>query len=173
MANRSVGVLIVAAFAGLALGQEARSGLIVTKFGTFEPSAGRAREEGKGWTLIGVEVYVSRLSHDASSPGESSWLTVSVDNYQKGDLEATPVLLNFLTRSKDWQYTLGTGLAFNQQITGTGVTLDTERKTAFAYHFGVGYRLRSLGFPAVLELRYFGNAYDTLNGFGFCVGLRL
>jgi len=156
--------------AGSALAQEARPVGVLVRLGKFFPSALQARNAGKDWFLFGVQVDIGKAP--ILTTAKRSSLALSVDTMQKGDLSATPVLINVVTHEGQMIFSAGVGASWDREARQTQAGLEKKNRLEFAWQLGMGYDLAKFKVPAQIELRYLGNGYDTLSGFAVCLGVR-
>lgn len=165
---------IVAAGAALSMvsaqAQDARPVGVLARIGNFFPSTNQARNEGKNWYLFGLQVDLGKLPNGGA--GGSSRYAISVDSYQKGDLSATPVLLNVVRSEDNVVLSAGVGGAFSREARLTESGIEKKSRVEFAYQLSLGYDLARYKVPGLIELRYLGNGYSTLNGFALCFGFK-
>jgi hypothetical protein len=155
------------AFAGTGFAQESKPLNLSIRAGVFQPSNGSARDEGKSWFAIGAESRIKNLGVSATNPGMSSYFTISVDSYGKGDFHAVPVLLNYVVRNNELFFTGGAGVSF---VDVPGDSANT--RAAFA--LGAGWDFQKGKTPLFVEAKYFiHSSNDHLNGLGLYVGVRL
>lgn len=157
------------AISGLALAQESKPLNLSIRLGQFNPSGGVARDEGKTWFAMGGEYRFKELGVSTSNPGTSSYLTVSLDTYNKGDFRANPLLLNYVTRTNELYFTAGAGITFADE------PKDSSRdQTRLGYQLGVGWDFQQGKTPLFVEAKYWGASNnDHFNGIGFYIGIRL
>lgn len=163
----------VAAVTVPAIAQETKPIGISVKAGLFEPSARAARDEGKQWFIAGVEYRLQDVRVDATNPSYTAHLSVTVDYFQKGDMGATPILLNYVGRINEWYYTAGAGISFNRDYSIKADERETNNTSRFAFALRLGYDFQHRRTPLFVEGAYFGNNNDRLNGFALMVGIRL
>jgi hypothetical protein len=156
-----------------AVSQDLKSIGLAIRIGNMYPSTGTARDQGDVWTHVGAEFTLTGLKLGIGPVGASTHLSLSADGYQRGDLGALPVLLNVRTESNRLFFSAGAGLSFNREIKGSGISQEEEDRVRLAYQVGAGWVFRGGPMPMFLEIKYFGNAYDDLNGFALCFGIRL
>lgn len=158
--------LLASAFS---FGQEAKQIGALVRLGNFRPSELQAKHEGKQWATFGLQFNIGK--QHATADG-SSGLAVSIDAYSKGSLTGIPVMINQVSRHKNIVLSAGLGVSFNREARETMSGLEKKSATQVAYGFGAGYDLTKYKVPGLLEIRYFGNGYSTLQGFSIGVGLR-
>ncbi|BBO23925.1 MAG: hypothetical protein L6Q31_10840 [Fimbriimonadaceae bacterium] len=158
--------LALLALSGSALAQGDRSYAGTFRIGQFQPNSEPARSEGKTWTLVGVDFKVARLG------GNGAGLTLSIDNYTKGDYSVSPALLNVLWQRDDVYFSMGVGASFNREYRIVGGQRDRFNKMRFAYQIGGGWAFQGDKSPLVVEAHFFGNEQEHLGGFAVVAGLR-
>lgn len=165
-------ILVAAALLASAMtfGQEAKQIGALVRFGNFRPSELQAKNEGKQWPVFGVQFNLGKQRMGAN--GSSSGLAISIDGYSKGSLTGIPVMVNQVSANKGIILSAGLGVSFNREAKPTISGLEKKSRMQVAYGFGAGYDLAKYKVPGVLEIRYFGNGYSTLQGFSIGVGLR-
>ncbi len=174
MASKALAIVGTAAYLACGcFGQELRNLGLSFRIGSFMPSTGFAREEGKSWTHVGAEINFGRLRAGAGGARATNRLALSVDSHLKGDLGATPVLLNYVVEQEDLFVSVGFGASANRELRVSGSERNTRRKVRSAYQFGIGWVFKGGPTRLFAELKYFGNGFDDLNGFAICVGARL
>lgn len=142
---------------------------ISVRAGLFLPSNGEAKQAAKNWFGFGVDYKVGDLAFGQQAAGLSSYYTVSVDYYGKGDFSSVPVLVNFVQRTESLYYIVGAGVSFTKaQIN------PTQRRTGtdFTFALGLGYDIQKGTTPIFVEARYWGTSESRLAGFGFYAGVR-
>jgi hypothetical protein len=154
-------------FAAAGFAQESKPLNISLRIGTFQPNDSSAKDEGKSWFAVGVETRFKNLGVSASNPGMSSYLTLSLDHFSKGDFGSTPILVNYVYRNNELYFTGGAGASF---IDEPGESANTR----IALALGVGWDFQKGKTPLFVEAKWFGHSGgDKLNGLGLYVGVRL
>lgn len=172
--NRMMNVLglstaLLAGVVANAGAQETKPINLSLRAGLFFPSDGDARDEGNTWFAIGAEYKLKDLHFGEYQPGYSAALTLSLDNYGKGDFYNTPLMLNYVGRINQFYYTTGAGVGWTE-IPGVG---KSKTDNLFAYSLGFGYDFQHGSLPVFIEARYWGSTETKLNGFGVYLGVRL
>lgn len=165
-------IVPVLAFTASVVGQESKPVGLSVRVGMFYPSVDVAKKEGKSWFLAGLDWKIKDMKAEQAR-SKSTSISLSVDAYQKGDMGAIPVLVNWVSRSNEWYWSAGAGVAFNKDFRISGLDTETIHDTRFAYQATFGYDFVKRKSPLFAEVKYFGNARDRLNGFAFAVGIRL
>jgi hypothetical protein len=137
--------------------------------GLFLPSNGAARDEGATWLAAGLDYRLGYLGQRNIANREMSTFTsLSVDYYGKGDFSSIPVLFNITGRQESLYISGGAGLAFQRRPEPGG----TEANTRFTFQLSVGYDFVRMNMPYFLEARYWGSSSAQHAGFGVYGGLR-
>ncbi|MBV6458874.1 MAG: hypothetical protein HONBIEJF_02013 [Fimbriimonadaceae bacterium] len=142
---------------------------ISVRGGLFFPSNGDAKDEAKNWIGFGVDYKIGNLAFGQDAVGLSTYYSISVDYFGKGDFSSVPVMLNFVQRTDSLYYIAGAGVSFSKAKLSA-----TQRRTGtdFAYVLGLGYDIQKGMTPVFVELRYWGNSEARLAGFGVYAGVR-
>lgn len=163
----------VAALAVPAFAQESKPIGLSVKAGLMQPSHRAARDEGKQWFIGGIEYRIQDIRVSATNPSYTAHLSATADFFQKGDMGATPVLINYVGRTNEWYYMAGVGVSFNRDYSIRADERETRNTSRFAYALRLGYDFQHRRTPLFVEGTYFGNNNDRLNGFAVMVGIRL
>ncbi|MEI6512496.1 MAG: hypothetical protein WCO51_04375 [bacterium] len=158
-------VALVAAFGSRANAQYEPLGTgLSVRAGAFFPSDASARDaEGATWLTVGAEWRFFKLP--SVNPLFKSNLTLSADWYGSGSLYAIPVLANYSARMDKFLFSVGLGLAFDQDLGGSV-------GTDLAWAASVGMEFLPGPTPIYGALRYNGSGADGLNGLSAVVGVR-
>lgn len=128
---------------------------------------GRAEDaEGQNWFTIGGEYKLGDLGF--KDGGYSTHYTVSLDYYGKGGFSSLPLLVNYVSRTPNFYYSVGAGVASTHVNFGGNSSTDVE----FAYQLSIGKDFVRSNMPVFVELRYFGNNKTDMNGFSLVGGIR-
>lgn len=169
--HKRILVALCALFASIACAQSPGPTGVLVRVGQFYPSDIQARHEAKTWILFGLQVNVGKMRPTAE--GGMAGTAISIDAYQKGDLSAIPIMLNYVSKNDATTFTVGAGGSFNREARSTSSGLEKTNRLQFAYGASLGYDLdKVIRIPGMIELRYLGNSYSTLNGFAICYGFR-
>lgn len=164
----AMGVVLLG-FCALSQAQVTKPIGISVRGGLFFPSNGDAKDEAKNWIGFGADYKIGNLAFGQENVGLSTYYSISVDYFGKGDFSSVPVMLNFVQRTDTLYYIAGAGVSFSK------VKLNaTQRRTGtdFAYMLGIGYDIQKGMTPVFVELRYWGNSEARLAGFGVYAGVR-
>lgn len=152
-----------------ALAQESKPLNLSIRIGKFEPAYSVARDEGKSWAAIGLDTRLKTLGVSAANPSHSTYLTLSVDNYSKGSFRATPILVNYVSRTNELYFAAGAGVT----LAGEPDDDDSE-KVRLGGALSVGYDFQQGRTPLFVEVKYYFNSRnDHLSGLGIFLGVRL
>jgi hypothetical protein len=154
-----------------AMAQESKPVGLSVRAGIFFPTQGSAKDAGKNWFIGGAEYKLNNMHFGkmgANAMNQS--VALSVDFYNKSNISNVPVLLNYISRTDEYYFTLGAGIGFNRLPNGSG---GTESKARFAGAVGLGYDFQRGKSPLFTEARYLFNSKSDLNGFAVMVGIRL
>lgn len=162
---------LVPALAAVSVAQEVKPVGFSLKFGQFVPQNNRAEQEGKKWTLIGIDTKIKDIKYGAK--GNGRYLTLSADYYGKGDFSSIPVMVNYVTRSNEWYYLFGVGAAYVTDVFEIGPDRFEEESFEVAFTAGIGYDFQQWKMPLFGEVRFMGNGNNRLNGYVISVGIRL
>lgn len=160
MAVSATVLLVAPAFAqyNKPVGLSVRAGLFLAQ--------GRAKDfEGQNWFTAGAEYKLGNLKFNNTS---STSYSVSFDYYGKGSLSSAPLLVNYVTRTESFYYSVGAGVAFTHQNFNGPSSSDME----FAYQLSIGKDFVRSNTPLFVEFRYNGNNRTELNGFSLVGGVR-
>lgn len=137
--------------------------------GVVFPLDSKGRDEGKTWFGGGVDFRLPSFGKGMSK----GQLQLSADYYQKGDLSAVPVLLNYYVHNGEIFYSAGAGIAITRDFEVVSGARVKRTKTQFAYQFGIGYEFKQGSTPLFAEAKFFGNSVSALNAVGIYLGIRL
>lgn len=140
---------------------------ISARIGVFFPTDDLAKDLGSTWFGFGADYKLNRFSVGAPTQSTLSYLSVSVDYYEKDDLRSIPIALNYNVRSGQIVYSAGLGVdfvrTFSDDTTGLGGQL------GIAYEFS---NSNSPSNPFFVQAKYFFSSKSDLNGFGVYAGFR-
>lgn len=134
--------------------------------GIFFAQGRAADAEGQNWFTAGGEYKLGDLSFKEA--GYSAHYSLSLDYYGKGGFTSLPLLLNYVSRTPNFYYSVGAGVASTHVRVGGSTSTDTE----FAYQLSIGKDFVQSKMPVFVELRYFGNNKTDMNGFALVGGIR-
>jgi hypothetical protein len=141
---------------------------ISLRVGVFMPSYGGARDEGSSWFAIGAESRIKNIGVSTTHPGQSSYLTISVDSYSQSGFRNLPILLNYVYRQNELFFTGGAGFAMVEEPNRA------NDGTRLGFQFGAGWDFQKGSTPLFIEVKWFGTSKnDHLSGFGAYLGVRL
>jgi hypothetical protein len=160
-----VAACLTAAFPAFA--QESKPLNLSLRFGNFRPQFSDARRADAEWSSIGIESRWRNLGVSSSNPGQSSYLTLSLDSFGASDWRSTPILLNYVARSNELYFTGGAGFFLVEEPRES----DGAR---FGFQIGAGWDFLTGKTPLFVEAKYFiTTSNDHFNGFGIFLGVRL
>lgn len=154
-----------------AFAQESVAVGVSIKIGQFDPQGRVARAQGKKWILAGGDMKIKDLKHDGKGNGQ--YITISADYVGKNDMASIPVMVNYVSRAKEWYFLAGAGAAYSKDFRIIGPDTVTSENVEVAYCVGIGYDFQNWKTPLFAEARFLGNGNDRLNGVVIAVGVRL
>jgi hypothetical protein len=137
------------------------------RIGIFFPTDSVASDLGSAWFAFGADYKLNRYSVDAPTADTLSFLSVSFDYYEKDDLRAIPIALNYNVRSGQIVWSAGIGVDF--------VRTFSDDSTGLGGQLGVTYEFANRNAPYnpfFVQAKYFLSSESDLNGFGVYAGFR-
>jgi hypothetical protein len=153
--------------AGMANAQTNGPSGISARIGVFFPTDDFARNVGDQWFMFGADYKLNRYSVDAPTASTLSFLSISADYYEKDDLRAIPVALNYNVRSGQIVYSAGLGVDF--------VRIPSDNTIGLSGQLGITYEFANANAPVnpfFVQAKYFFSSKSELNGFGVFAGYR-
>lgn len=140
---------------------------VSARLGIFLPTGNAAKDLGNSWFGFGADYKLRKYAVGAPTEDTLSYLSVSADYYEKGDLRAIPVALNYNVRNGQLVYSAGLGVDF--------VRTFSDSTTGLSGQLGVTYEFANANAPTTpffVQAKYYISSKSDLNGFGVYAGFR-
>lgn len=165
---KAAAVATVAACMGAASAQTNGPTGISARLGVFFPTSDLARDLGKTWFAFGADYKLSSVSVEPARGAYASYLSVSADYYEKNDLRAIPVAVNYNVRANQFVFSGGIGIDFVRTL--------SDNTSGFSGQLAATYEFANSGStsnnPFFVQAKYFFSSKSDLSGFGVYVGYR-
>lgn len=166
--GKMAGVAAVLGFVGVAGAQTNGPAGISARLGVFFPTSDVARAASKNWFAFGADYKLQGVNVAPARGEYASYLSISGDFYEKGNLRAIPVAVNYNVRAQQLVFSGGIGMDF--------VRIGSSDKSGFAGQLGATYEFANSGKttvnPFFVQAKYFFSSKSDLNGFGLYLGYR-
>lgn len=165
---KAVAGAVILGCVGLAGAQTNGPAGISARIGGFFPTNDLARNIGKTWFGFGADYKLDRFNVGSVNETNPAYLSISADYYEKDNLRAIPVAINYNLRADQFVFSGGVGVDFDRVF--------GDSKTGFSGQLAATYEFSKSGTtnntPLFIQAKYFFANKTELSGFGVYLGAR-